>query len=196
MQVLFNSEQKPGDYIKSGSGSYPGAPGRCPHKNCKTPKKLKKHGYYQRYLMTPTFCGKIRIRRYICSVCGRTVSMLPSFCISKFQFGTEVVVNILWESYNGESINKVSMKWGKIIETITRRNVAYYRARLRQNRKYIQYVLNQISPEYIELNQIPGDSEWTKRMLDEISPIQPHVFNAEFHNIADKSFMSPQNRVA
>jgi len=196
MQVLFSSGQNPEEYKEGGSGTYPGAPGRCPFKNCKTQKKLKKHGYYQRYIKTPMYSGKIRIRRYKCTVCGRTISMLPSFCIPGFQYGAEVIIKMLLESFIKNSIDKVVTEWGGSLLSMTSRNITYYRARLRRNRRYIQYVLNQISPEFIELNKIPGDNDWVKRMLVKTGHLHPHVFNAEFHKITGKSFMHPQNIVA
>ena len=76
MQFLYDTKDGPEAYI-DGAGYIPAAPRRCPHKGCHMPVELKKHGYYKRYLILGVFVGYIRIRRYRCPVCGKTVSMLP-----------------------------------------------------------------------------------------------------------------------
>jgi len=197
MQKIFIEKQQAKNYKYPNNSLYPDAPEKCPFKKCMARKKLKKHGYYKRYIITKAYTIKIRIRRYKCKICGRTVSMLPSFCIPYYQYTADVIIDIVKDSYKYKSNSRTARKWKALINTITRRNITYYRARLRQNRKYIQYVLNQISPRYIELNQITGDNEWTKRMFDEIGVTYPsNVFNTEFHKISGQSFMSLQNIVA
>jgi len=122
--------------------------------------------------------------------------MLPSFCIPRFVYGVDIVLGMLIESFKNNVFMPVIRKWSEIISSITLRHLTYYRARLRKNRRFIQVVLNQISPEYVELNNIPGDNDWAKGMLLETDHLHPHVFNSDFHNKADKSFMSTHNMIA
>ena len=193
MQKLVNLKFKQ-NLLGLGTYDYPEAPEKCPHKGCLIPKKMKKHGFYRRYLITLNFKGWIKVRRYKCTVCGKTVSMLPFFCIPRFTYSADIVLRMLKESYTS-SVRAVIKKWNNIISSLTRRHLTYYRARLRKNRRLIQFVLNQISPEYVELINIPGDSDWAKGMLLETSHLHPHVFNADFHNRAEKSFMSTHNMI-
>ena len=60
---------------------------------------LKKHGFYERYLITIGFEGEIVIRRYCCHNCGKTVSLLPSFCHPLRTYGILAVFGILAEFY-------------------------------------------------------------------------------------------------
>ena len=51
-------------------------PDRCPQ--CQAAHELIAHGFYRRTLVDRTFDGSIRVRRYLCRSCKRTVSLLPS----------------------------------------------------------------------------------------------------------------------
>lgn len=46
------------------------------------------------------------------------------------------------------------------------------------------------------LDKIPGDDDWTKEFLKEISDADSQEFNAEFHKETGKTFLSLQNSVA
>src|SRR6202162_5888277 len=52
-------------------------PGHCPQ--CQAKHPLTAHGFYTRTLIDTAFDGVIRVRRYLCHVCRRTVSLLPEF---------------------------------------------------------------------------------------------------------------------
>jgi len=193
MQFLFNTENPPEAHsaeLPPNSTLYPPPPQKCPHKDCHTPIRLKKHGYYKRWIITETFHGRIRIRRYICPVCGKTVSMMPSFCIPRFQYEAAVIVNSVWSSYGTGGIAHAAREWGEHIPGLTRRHITYYRGRMCRNRQFVQYGMNAMSPASVELGRISGDIEWTRRFLYEIRPTNIRPFNAGFHNTTGNSFMS------
>jgi hypothetical protein len=197
MQNIFLSNQKPEEYVeKNGAGKYPAAPKKCPHSDCGIPLKMKKNGFYTRALITLTFAGRIRIRRYKCPKCGGTVSMLPSFCVAGFTYGVEFIITLLQHVINTGSIKKTVKKWRIRFESISRRLVSKYMTRLRNNRKMIQYGINQLSPDNIGLGRMPGDNDWTKSFLFGIRPSLCPEFNADFQKITGKSFMSLQNSIA
>src|SRR5947209_12054637 len=54
-------------------------PGRCPQ--CQTKHPLTAHGFYTRTLIDAAFDGIIRVRRYLCQTCQRTVSLCPEFIL-------------------------------------------------------------------------------------------------------------------
>jgi len=197
MQNIFLSEQKPEDYVdKDGAGKYPAAPKKCPFGNCGVNLEMKKNGFYIRFLRMITFSGWIRIRRYKCPKCGRTLSMLPSFCLAGFSYSVELIVALLQYVINTGSIKKTVKEWRAISVEISRRLVNKYITRLRDNRKMIQYGINQISPDNISLGRLPGDTEWTKSFLFGIRPDLAPEFNASFHKVTGRSFMSLHNKIA
>jgi uncharacterized protein DUF6431 len=54
-------------------------PRYCPQ--CEARRPLTAHGFYQRTLEDIDFDGIIRVRRYLCRCCRRTVSLLPEFAL-------------------------------------------------------------------------------------------------------------------
>jgi transposase-like protein len=54
-------------------------PGHCPQ--CQAKRSLTAHGFYTRTLIDTAFDGVIRVRRYLCQTCRRTVSLLPEFVL-------------------------------------------------------------------------------------------------------------------
>ena len=197
MQNIFLSNQEAKDYVeKNGAGKYPAAPVKCPHGDCGIPLKMKKNGYYTREVITLTFSGRIRIRRYKCLKCGKTVSMLPSFCVAGFTYGVEFIITLLQQVIGLGSIKKTVKEWRNRFESISRRLVQKYMVRLRNNRKMIQYGINQLSPDNIGLGRMPGDNDWTKSFLFGMRPSLSPEFNAKFQKTTGKSFMSLQNSIA
>jgi transposase-like protein len=68
-------------------------PHHCPQCEAKTP--LRAHGFYRRTLVERGFDGIIRVRRYLCHACKRTVSLLPEFALAYLRFGLAVISRFL-----------------------------------------------------------------------------------------------------
>jgi Domain of unknown function (DUF6431) len=64
-------------------------PDSCPqcHGRC----ALRAHGFYCRTLVDVRFDGLIRVRRYLCCLCRRTVSLLPEFALPYLRFSVSVL---------------------------------------------------------------------------------------------------------
>ena len=54
-------------------------PDHCPQ--CQARQPMVGHGFYRRTLVDVGFDVSIRVRRYLCRSCKRTVSMLPEFAL-------------------------------------------------------------------------------------------------------------------
>lgn len=67
-------------------------PARCPQ--CDAPQPLTAHGFYIRTLVDLHFDDEIRVRRYLCEVCRRTVSLLPHWALPFLR--SSVTVIALW----------------------------------------------------------------------------------------------------
>lgn len=59
-------------------------PNQCPQ--CQAQHSLTAHGFYSRTLVDAGFDGSIRVRRYLCRSCKRTVSLLPEFALPYLRF--------------------------------------------------------------------------------------------------------------
>ena len=64
-------------------------PDHCPQ--CDAARPLTAHGFYSRTLVDIDFDGLIRVRRYLCRSCRRTVSLLPEFALPYIRFAIAVV---------------------------------------------------------------------------------------------------------
>lgn len=64
-------------------------PNHCPQ--CQAQHSLTAHGFYSRTLMDTGFDGSIRVRRYLCRSCKRTVSLLPEFALPYLRFSIPVL---------------------------------------------------------------------------------------------------------
>jgi hypothetical protein len=68
-------------------------PGHCPQ--CQTKHPLTAHGFYTRTLIETSFDGIIRVRRYLCQACQRTVSLLPEFVLPYLRSSLTVIALFL-----------------------------------------------------------------------------------------------------
>ncbi len=64
-------------------------PHHCPQ--CQAKRPLTAHGFYTRTLVDSAFDGLIRVRRYLCGACRRTVSLLPEFALPYLRFSLTVI---------------------------------------------------------------------------------------------------------
>ena len=68
-------------------------PDHCPQCHIKHP--LTAHGFYVRTLLDTAFDGVIRVRRYLCEACRRTVSLLPDFVLPYLRSSLTVIALFL-----------------------------------------------------------------------------------------------------
>jgi hypothetical protein len=68
-------------------------PARCPQ--CESKQPLVCHGFYKRTVVDVAFDCVIRVRRYLCGACRRTVSLLPEFVLPYLRFAIIVIAVFL-----------------------------------------------------------------------------------------------------
>jgi len=68
-------------------------PDHCPQ--CEAQQPLTGHGFYCRTLVDLGFDGVIRVRRYLCLLCKRTVSLLPEFALPWLRFSLTLIALFL-----------------------------------------------------------------------------------------------------
>jgi transposase-like protein len=77
MQILHPFKGSVQQYVTTTADQH--RPTHCPQ--CQAKHPLKAHGFYTRTIIDTAFEGDIRIRRYLCAACRRTVSLLPGFAL-------------------------------------------------------------------------------------------------------------------
>ncbi len=89
MQILHPFTGSIQHYLEeiSDPGRY--RPGHCPQ--CEAKQPLIGHGFYRRTLVDTAFDGVIRVRRYLCRICQRTISLLPEFALPWLRFSITVI---------------------------------------------------------------------------------------------------------
>jgi uncharacterized protein DUF6431 len=68
-------------------------PATCPH--CAVADRLVGHGSYPRTVSAPARALAIRVRRLRCTACGRTVALLPAFCLPFRHYSTATMQTVL-----------------------------------------------------------------------------------------------------
>jgi transposase-like protein len=89
MQMLHPLIGSLQQYEKSLSDPNRYRPDHCPQ--CQAQQPLIGHGFYVRTLVDCGFDGAIRVRRYLCRLCQRTVSLLPELALPWLRFSVTVI---------------------------------------------------------------------------------------------------------
>jgi hypothetical protein len=93
MQILHPFAGSLQQYTERLAGPDYNRPGHCPQCHAKQP--LTAHGFYTRTLIDAAFDGVIRVRRYLCQACQRTVSLLPEFVLPYLRSSLMVIAMFL-----------------------------------------------------------------------------------------------------
>jgi transposase-like protein len=93
MQILHpfaGSVQQYNEQLSNPDSHRPDSCPQCQHKH-----PLTAHGFYTRTLIDTAFDGVIRVRRYLCHACQRTVSLLPEFVLPYLRSSLTVIALFL-----------------------------------------------------------------------------------------------------
>jgi len=93
MQILHPFAGSVQQYNEQLSNPDSHRPGSCPQ--CRDKHPLTAHGFYTRTLIDTAFDGVIRVRRYLCHACQRTVSLLPEFVLPYLRSSLTVIALFL-----------------------------------------------------------------------------------------------------
>ncbi|OPZ89208.1 MAG: hypothetical protein BWY74_02824 [Firmicutes bacterium ADurb.Bin419] len=182
MQIFFTLKEGFETYIKSGKKyNFPSPEIRRCH-NCNKPVHFKKHGFYQRYLVTIDYSGLIVIRRYICPLCGCTISYIPDVCMPGFVFSTELIFQALYAYF------KLIRNTAK---ELSRQLIRYYRVRLISKTAAISAALRQILPNARLPDKSLSGKEKSRMVLLLIksSEININDISHRFYDISGKAIL-------
>jgi hypothetical protein len=93
MQILHPFAGSVQQYIEQLANPDSYRPGHCPQ--CQARHPLTAHGFYTRTLIDTASDGVIRVRRYLCQACRRTVSLLPEFVLPYLRSSLSVIALFL-----------------------------------------------------------------------------------------------------
>ena len=145
---------------------------------CHAQKPLEKHGFYTRNALLLKKDYRIPIRRYCCSSCQRTVSILPSFLLPYYQYSLSVIMDCL-----------------KQILAVKKKHVRFYRqlAELYRNRylRNIPGILSFFRDTCSETLIFCGDTHKKAiKLLEMIDSSPEETFAKRYFNHFRTSFMA------
>jgi transposase-like protein len=93
MQILHPLTGSVQQYVEQLADADRYRPSHCPL--CQAKRPLTAHGFYSRTIVDSDFDGVIRVRRYLCQTCRRTVSLLPEFALPYLRSSITVIALFL-----------------------------------------------------------------------------------------------------
>jgi transposase-like protein len=93
MQILHPFTGSVQQYLEQLADPDQYRPAHCPQ--CPAQHPLTAHGFYTRSLIDSAFDGSVRVRRYLCQTCCRTVSLLPEFALPYLRSSLTVIALFL-----------------------------------------------------------------------------------------------------
>ena len=93
MQILHPFTGSVPQYLEQLADPDQHRPAHCPQ--CQAKHPLTAHGFYTRTIIDTAFDGSIRVRRYLCAACRRTVSLLPEFALPYLRFSVTAIALFL-----------------------------------------------------------------------------------------------------
>jgi len=196
MQIIFFTDATPEEYHRLDKKFPFPQPSFCP--SCRVPVAPKKHGFYWRYLLTINFKQRIRIRRYYCPYCKKTLSYLPSFCLPHFQYALEIIYFALQLFFvHGYSarlcISLLRQTMNDTCSCWDRAHLQFYVRRFLGNHNRIKIALRQLLPSVILPAAEMDKKKGAKWLLDIVATGFPHIqtFSTRYYDQCRQSFLAP-----
>ena len=167
-------------------------PIQCPQ--CQAPHSLTAHGFYSRTLVDAGFDGSIRVRRYLCRSCKRTVSLLPEFALPYLRFSVSILSLFLAARLlQGATLTAAAL-------AAAQRAMPYQRGQFWIRR--FQRQATALCVALVALAAPPPAPSFVRRaleMLQSIGWIAAHRFlfaDLRFHLLGWPAFLAPDGRCA
>ena len=133
--------------------SYP-RPTTCPH--CDSPDRLIGHGSYPRSAVDHLQKAiPIRVRRFRCATCQKTVSLLPSFCLPWRHYQTATIQAVLdWRFVAQASWKTLQKQFSSAGLPVFSTLRAWARTYARESRPFLQRLLQQLARWQLGLGKL------------------------------------------
>jgi transposase-like protein len=159
----------------------------CPNPDCPYQGRLRFHGFYTRNALTFYGTFILFIQRYLCPICGHTISLLPSFLAPRFQYTLGFIFFTLFQLI----VNHLPMeKIARLVnffpgrQRISHQHIVFYRKRFLKNFPLILGFWG--SQEFV------FSDEPNSRLIAVIRQIYRHslsIFNLDYFSVWSKSFL-------
>jgi len=167
-------------------------PDHCPQ--CEADRPLTAHGFYTRALVDIAFDGTIRVRRYLCQCCKRTISLLPEFALPYLRFSIVVIALFLGARLLLGLTLKAAAESAKLAAMPYQRGQFWVRHFRQQAERLCAALAALITP--------PAAPDFTSRslqMLESIGWIAAHRFlfaDLRIHLLGWPAFLAPAGHIA
>ena len=190
MQILYPFVGSVQQYFKEIADPDRYRPDHCPQ--CEARRPLTAHGFYSRTLVDAGFDGAIRVRRYLCRSCKRTVSLLPEFALPYLRFGITVIsLFLVARLLQGATLSAAAMAAAQVAMPY-QRGQFWVRRFHRQSEAVCAALAALVAP--------PAAPTFARRalvMLQSICWITAHRFlfaDLRFHLLGWPAFLAPDGR--
>jgi len=167
-------------------------PDRCPQ--CQAAQVLTAHGFYRRTLVDQAFDGSIRVRRYLCGSCKRTVSLLPQFAFPYLRFGITVIALFLMARLlRGQTLSAAAA--AATLPHMPYQRGQFWIRRFQRQAESLCAALAMLTAPMAALNFVSR----ALQMLEAIGWIAAHRFlfaDLRFHLLGWPAFLAPDGRLA
>ena len=167
-------------------------PDHCPQ--CQAQHSLIAHGFYSRTLVDAGFDDSIRVRRYLCRSCKRTVSLLPQFALPYLRFGIAVIaLFLIARLLCGHTLAAAAVLAG--LPNMPYQRGQFWIRRFQRQAESICAALATLTAPMAALNFVSR----ALQMLQSIGWIAAHRFlfaDLRFHLLGWPVFLAPDGRVA
>jgi uncharacterized protein DUF6431 len=167
-------------------------PDHCPQ--CQTQHSLIAHGFYSRTLVDTGFDESIRVRRYLCRSCKRTVSLLPQFALPYLRFGITVIsLFLIARLFRGHTLTSAAVLAG--LPNMPYQRGQFWIRRFQRQAESICAALATLRAPMAALNFVSR----ALQMLEAVGWIAAHRFlfaGLRFHLLGWPAFLAPDGRVA
>ena len=167
-------------------------PDHCPQ--CQAAQGLTAQGFYRRTLVDAGFDGSIRVRRYLCRFCRRTVSLLPQFALPYLRFSVTVMALFLTVRLRDGHSLVAAAAWAGLPSMPYQRGQFWVR-RFRKQAVALCGALAALTAPVAASSFIAR----ALHMLEAIGWITAHRFlfgDLRFHLLGWPAFLAPHGRIA
>lgn len=167
-------------------------PDHCPQ--CQTQHSLIAHGFYSRTVVDTGFDESIRVRRYLCRCCKRTVSLLPQFALPYLRFGiTVIALFLIARLLRGHTLAAAAVLAG--LPNMPYQRGQFWIRRFQRQAENICAALATLTAPMAALNFVSR----ALQMLEAVGWIAGHRFlfaDLRFHLLGWPAFLAPDGRIA